>query len=125
MGARKLSKRGQAEEQSSQGSRPEGVPTAPQPRQQVKQVDGMPYGSQPQMDYSRQKETPRSQGYPGQAGNIVSGERMPYGGQPAGPMVQQDTANAQTANARPGMGGPRRRFSWQTKQNEGAVPPAA
>ena len=85
MGARKLSKRGQAGEQSPQGVRPEGVPTAPQPGQQVVQAGGMP----------------------------------------AGPMVQQDTANAQTANARPGIGGPRKRFSWQTRQNEGAVPPAA
>jgi hypothetical protein len=68
---------------------------------------------QPQMDYSRQKEDLKFRGYPGQAGNIVSGERMPYGGESVGPMVQQDTANAQTANARPGVGGRLRRFKWQ------------
>jgi hypothetical protein len=37
------------------------------------------------------------------------------GGMPAGPMVQQDTANAQTANARSGVGGPRKSFSWQRR----------
>jgi hypothetical protein len=58
MGARKLSKRGQAEEQSPQGARSAGFPTAPQAGQQVAQAANMP----------------------------------------AGPMVQQDTANDQRMN---------------------------
>lgn len=44
MGARKLSKQGRAMEQSPQGSRPAGSPTAPQPRQQVAQAGSMPAG---------------------------------------------------------------------------------
>ena len=99
MGARKLSKRGQAEEQSPQNARSGGVPTALNPGQQAVQ-----------------------------AGGIL-----------AGPMVRQDIANDQRMNdmahqreqeraveRRPATPSPLgRRFSWQARQNKGAVPPAA
>jgi hypothetical protein len=79
MGARKLSKRGQAAEQFPQGFSSGDVPTVPQPGQQVTRDGGMP----------------------------------------AGPMVQQDSANAQTANTRSEVDRLRNRFSWQARQNAG------